>query len=457
MNSKIVALFLVLFAQALSFPRVNIESNNFANIFLRIDGSSCGTTSTGPGCGNVNAQYTADGYETFTLYKNADSNYCIVSDEFPTVRLRLDCGGVTSFSGSGVGSVNAQYYATNADCGGYEEFKLVSVGNLYAIQSVAFPQCYLRIDGSSCGTTSTGSGCGIVNAQYYTSGTYPGYSGTAGLYELFQINPVCSLWNGNPIASGNLIALQSQVVQNGEQTYELANNFVMPGVYGSNPENMYTFMAINPGTTPPLNALFGVDSVSANSNGYDVTLTHYQTGYQLAADYSVDGYPTQQQGLSESPYLSDTFRLALVAADWTSPSCGNCASTMTVSAPNIIPQFVWNGVPQSCDQRYQQDSTFPLWWSCDSYYVAVGGYAGESNTQYAVDFSTYNLWVCNGGTGDTLLGEEIATIGQLHQEMLVGIGAAVIISFLAVVIVLVSVIWWLKRNPKVEEEPYHSM
>jgi len=158
-----------------------------------MDGSSCSPPQTGSGCGSVNAQYYSPagtttysyGWEVFKVHQNSDSTLCIISVYFPNAYLRMDGSSCSPpQTGSGCGSVNAQYYTTGSDCSGYENFNLVSDGNgQYGIQSVHFPNAYLRMDGSSC-SSQTGSGCGSVNAQYYSpAGT------TTGGYEAFNLIP----------------------------------------------------------------------------------------------------------------------------------------------------------------------------------------------------------------------------------------------------------------------------
>ena len=57
-----------------------------------------------------------------------------------------------------------------------------SIG-LVAINSVRFPNAFLRIDGSNV-TQSEGAGSGTINCQYYLPGTTPS---SIGDYEVFNI------------------------------------------------------------------------------------------------------------------------------------------------------------------------------------------------------------------------------------------------------------------------------
>jgi hypothetical protein len=113
----------------------------------------------------------------------------------------MDGGGCTYFTGPGCGSVNAQYYAPGSDCSGYEKFNLVSLGGTqYGLQSVAFPNAYIRMDGSSC-TTFSGPGCGTINGQYYATGTTPSNN-----YEVLNIIPIpltcTTLYTGQSLSNG---------------------------------------------------------------------------------------------------------------------------------------------------------------------------------------------------------------------------------------------------------------
>jgi len=212
MQTTIVFCISLFVLQVLSFSNgahVAIQSVAFPNVFLRVDGSGC-TTSVGPGCGIVNTQYLHGPYEEFILHQNADGNWCIESNQFRNAYLRMDGSGISSSSGSGGGIVNAQYYAAGTDCGGYEEYTITSLPNgQFGIQSVAFPGRYLRVDGSGV-TSSSGPGEGIVNLQYYTAGATPGG------YEVFTFvsigQSIQNLWSGRYLAMdavGNFISQAS--------------------------------------------------------------------------------------------------------------------------------------------------------------------------------------------------------------------------------------------------------
>jgi hypothetical protein len=143
---------------------IGIESASFPNRFLRGDGN------------DVNVQFGQDAYENWDFQRQSDGSYCIRNIQFNKF-LSLDPTGCTTPNGSGCGEVRNQ--ATS--CQGDEKFKLVPVGNNFGIQSVRLPNAYIRADAGSV-TSSTGSGGGVVNAQYYNSGVQPAQ------WELFKIN-----------------------------------------------------------------------------------------------------------------------------------------------------------------------------------------------------------------------------------------------------------------------------
>eukprot|EP00731_Ephydatia_muelleri_P018815 Em0011g855a len=149
---------------------VTIQSVQFPNVFLRLDGNGV-TSSNGAGVGTVNCQFGAGPYEKFILRPYAGDQYSIESLQFPNVYLRLDGSQVTSPQGSGSGTVNGQFGA-----GPYERFVIrQEADGQYFIQSVQFPQAYLRVDGSNVDSFN-GAGAGTVNAQY-----------GSGPWEKFQI------------------------------------------------------------------------------------------------------------------------------------------------------------------------------------------------------------------------------------------------------------------------------
>jgi hypothetical protein len=156
----------------------SFQSVAFPNVFLRMDGTGV-TKMTGPGGGTVNCQYTAGPWEKFNLVLQKDSagrndgSVAIGSIAFPNVFLRMDGTGVTKMTGPGGGTVNCQYTV-----GPWEKFFLTpqSDGSL-AVASIAFPNVFLRMDGTGV-TKMTGPGGGTVNCQY-----------TAGPWEKYRLAP----------------------------------------------------------------------------------------------------------------------------------------------------------------------------------------------------------------------------------------------------------------------------
>ena len=67
----------------------------------------------------MNGQFGAGPYERFVLRQDTDGQYTIQSVQFPNAFLRIDGSSVKSFNGAGSGVVNAQYGA-----GPWEKFKI---------------------------------------------------------------------------------------------------------------------------------------------------------------------------------------------------------------------------------------------------------------------------------------------------------------------------------------------
>jgi hypothetical protein len=95
---------------------------------------------------------------------------------FPSVYLRMDGSGVTAPADNGGGVVNCQFAGTP---GPWEKYKVHSQtdGSL-SFESAAFPNVYLRVNGSGV-TSTTGPGGGMVNCQFTTG---------AGAWEKFFLN-----------------------------------------------------------------------------------------------------------------------------------------------------------------------------------------------------------------------------------------------------------------------------
>jgi len=96
----------------------------------------------------------------------------IQSVQFPNRYVRLDGQGVTSFTGTGGGKVDTQTYI-----GTYETFTLVvNTNGTVSFKSTVFNNVFLRLDATGVAAGQIGSG-GIVNAQF-----------TAHTWEQFKIH-----------------------------------------------------------------------------------------------------------------------------------------------------------------------------------------------------------------------------------------------------------------------------
>lgn len=144
-----------------SAASVGIASVAFPGVVLRLDGNGVVVPPIGSGGGTVNAQFGVSLWERFVLHPQPSGTVAIESVAFPGVYLRLDGSGVVVPSGSGGGTVNAQ-----STVGPWEEFwsRRQPSGNV-AFESAAFPKVFLRLDGTGV-AAPTGSGGGVVNAQY---------------------------------------------------------------------------------------------------------------------------------------------------------------------------------------------------------------------------------------------------------------------------------------------------
>ncbi|KIJ91840.1 hypothetical protein K443DRAFT_14055 [Laccaria amethystina LaAM-08-1] len=132
--------------------KVAIQSVQFPNHYVRLDGKGV-TSFTGTGGGTVNTQTYIGTYETYTLVENDDGTVSFKSTVFDNVFLRLDASGVTAGQNlaSGGGTVNAQYTARSL-----ERFKIQKQADaagtyqgIVGIESAASPGRYLRLDGSA--------------------------------------------------------------------------------------------------------------------------------------------------------------------------------------------------------------------------------------------------------------------------------------------------------------------
>ncbi len=143
---------------------ITILSTFFAKVYLRMDGTGV-TTGTDNGSGKVNCQYTARPWENFKVHAQTDGSYSFESAAFPNVYLRMDGTGVPT-TGAGGGTVNCQF----GPPGPYEKFKVrAQADGSVSFESTAFPNIFLRLIGSGV-TTFTGTGGGLVNCQLNANG-----------------------------------------------------------------------------------------------------------------------------------------------------------------------------------------------------------------------------------------------------------------------------------------------
>jgi hypothetical protein len=142
---------------------VTILSTFYPNIYLRMDGTGVNAL-TSSGGGTVNCEYGVDAYAKFKVRPQADGSYAFESAAFPNVFLRMDGTGVPTNMAGG-GTVNCQYTA-----GPYEKYNARAQSNgSFSFESVAFPGIFLRLVTGSGVTAATGPG-GTVNCQINANG-----------------------------------------------------------------------------------------------------------------------------------------------------------------------------------------------------------------------------------------------------------------------------------------------
>jgi hypothetical protein len=187
---------------------VAIQSVPFPNAFLRMDGSAV-TQFNGHGSGTVNCQFydyqqgdqpiaIVESYEVFELIllPAGFGGFGLRSVRFSSAFLRIDGSGLTQLEGSGGGTVNCQYYGSGVyPVGDGSNTEVLIVGQqtiggvvYYSIQSNAYQNAFLRMDGSQVNWLSP-NGSGTVNCQFYPSGSGPT---STQAYELFNIIPLTS-------------------------------------------------------------------------------------------------------------------------------------------------------------------------------------------------------------------------------------------------------------------------
>ncbi|MFI1868693.1 fascin domain-containing protein [Streptomyces jumonjinensis] len=142
---------------------ITIRSTFFQNVYLRMDGTGV-TASTDNGGGKVNCQYGTGPWTTYKVHPQTDGSYSFESAAFPNVFLRMDGTGVPTTKAGG-GTVNCQY-----GIGPWEKFNArAQADGSFSFESAAFPGIYLRMVTGSGVTSATGPG-GTVNCQVNANG-----------------------------------------------------------------------------------------------------------------------------------------------------------------------------------------------------------------------------------------------------------------------------------------------
>ena len=153
-----------------------LRSEHFTDVYLRCDGTNVDRFRN-EGSGIINCQYDPPGsWEIFFIYPvevtpslAVKLTYIVVLQNYywQNTFVRLDGSCMSQFMASGGGVVNCQWSEIPARS--YESFILQKEQNgSYYFQSVAFPHCYIRLDGTGV-TAPLSNGGGIVNCQYYDS------------------------------------------------------------------------------------------------------------------------------------------------------------------------------------------------------------------------------------------------------------------------------------------------
>jgi hypothetical protein len=210
---------------------ITIRSAFFPHAHLRMDGTAV-TSLTSSGGGTVNCQYgPASSWESYRVHLQSDGSVALESVAFPHVYLRMDGTGVTSLTSSGGGTVNCQY----GGAGAYEKFRVLDQADgSVALESVAFPKVFLRMDGSGV-TGFAAAGGGKVNCQYSGPARYEKFvlsadgqllatgrfdGRTAEESDNERVDLRIDLTGARPVVSGDLFSLPGG-------TYK--NSFVLEG------------------------------------------------------------------------------------------------------------------------------------------------------------------------------------------------------------------------------------
>ena len=152
--------------------KASLRSAEFPNVYLRCDGTGV-THFEEPGGGTVNCQYKPpSSWESFYIYpvemapssalQTTDYKVAIESVKFRHVFIRMDSQGMSHFIYTGVGQVNCQFTTSSWE----SYFLRQETSDAVSFRSVQFPHLYIRLDGSGVDSWSS-SGSGTVNCQYY--------------------------------------------------------------------------------------------------------------------------------------------------------------------------------------------------------------------------------------------------------------------------------------------------
>ncbi len=152
-----------------------IQSSNFYNVFLRMDGRYYSPNSSGSG--TVNCQYSAGPYEQMVFRKQNDGTYTISSNYFPNLYLRMDGTNVPHNNNSGGGTVNLQNPAGN-----YERFNINKQSDgTFTISSAYFGSTHLRMDARGVNQYNDNGG-GVINCQGLSPGPWEKFIITPALF-----------------------------------------------------------------------------------------------------------------------------------------------------------------------------------------------------------------------------------------------------------------------------------
>ncbi|MFJ9690633.1 fascin domain-containing protein [Kitasatospora sp. NPDC101183] len=133
---------------------IAIQSASAPNVYLRMDGTGV-VTPTASGGGTVNSQSGINVFAVFRLRPQPDGSYAVESVAYPNVFLRIEPGAISAGQPVG-GKVNCQ-----ASIGPSEKFFIVAQPNgTLSFLSAGFQNIYLRLV-PGAGTTPGGT----VNCQ----------------------------------------------------------------------------------------------------------------------------------------------------------------------------------------------------------------------------------------------------------------------------------------------------